>query len=248
MSTAPAQRSHEETRGGITLSRCARITALLRCPPEDRWKVLAAEGIAATAWDSARSAWNRAIEEEIGRGGDDLLIGFADAVQAARASNAAAPSQVPAAPPPCPPAATPLPPSASPPPLQISPSPWAARAPAALRATTELDLRRMMSNIMPFSPGAPAAPAARRPREEAPRLTLEQYASLAAEIGAFPERSDEIRARYRVQDEAAWKELHHVFHAMFTADPAVRTRWQALVAHYQGWFAWQDRAPLQRAV
>src|SRR5262249_45046744 len=83
---------------GLDLARYARITARLRCVPGGRWKVLAAEGLGPAQWDAARKAWARAIEEEIARGGDELLIGFAEALAAARAANDAAP--IAAAPPP----------------------------------------------------------------------------------------------------------------------------------------------------
>ena len=68
-------------------------------------------------------------------------------------------------------------------------------------------------------------------------LTLEQYATLCAEIAVFPGRTEAIFAQYglaarqdRLTADAAWQEK-------LRADNALMARWQALYLHYHEHYA-----------
>ena len=67
-------------------------------------------------------------------------------------------------------------------------------------------------------------------------LTLEQYAAFCAELEVFPDQTAHIFQRYRVATGDARAALDHVFARAFQADPTLQRRWQALVAHYGGWY------------
>jgi hypothetical protein len=83
---------------------------------------------------------------------------------------------------------------------------------------------------------APALPFTGSPVGKAvvpiPPLSLEQYASLSAELSMQPERSAEIRSRYNVMNEAAKRALDEHWEAQLAASPEMFARYkQALVSH-----------------
>jgi hypothetical protein len=65
-----------------------------------------------------------------------------------------------------------------------------------------------------------------------PELTLEQYASMCAEIQVAPGEAAAIHARYGAADEAAASGLRQGHESRFAADPSERARFDALVAQY----------------
>lgn len=122
------------------------------------------------------------------------------------------------------------------------------RAPAKLTGTANVDPRAIAAAVMPFDKGkpptAPATPVPlpARPAPDAhlaagavPALTLEQYASLTAELTVSPERAAEIRARYQVGAEDVFQRLVRGFQARFAADAELKARVVALSAQYREW-------------
>jgi hypothetical protein len=123
-----------------------------------------------------------------------------------------------------------------------------ARAPAALVQTADLDIHHIVSKLMPF--GAKPAPtpeparAAPAPPTGAPdfrELTLEQYASLTAEIATTPERAAPTCARYGVPTEQAYRALHALWERRFAEDATLQERWVRLVGEYRAWLQQQGR-------
>lgn len=76
--------SSEIVHGGMTLAEVAELSALARLAEPPFHEVLAARGLSNEAWNDARTAWNRAIEEELERGGDGLVVAFAEALAEAK--------------------------------------------------------------------------------------------------------------------------------------------------------------------
>jgi hypothetical protein len=96
------------------------------------------------------------------------------------------------------------------------------------------------SSGLPFRPPPTAAPSS--PAELAPRtrLSLEQFASLAAEIAAAPSRIAEVRARYGL-DEASHRREVEAYHQLFSAHQDLYRRFGALFQSYREWFAQTHR-------
>jgi len=113
--------------------------------------------------------------------------------------------------------AAPLPPPKAPPPPARDSSP-AAR-----------------DSSPPERSSAPPAP----PRE-APRLTIEQFASLAAEIAVSPGHAHEIRGRYGF-DEAGHRREAEQWNRRFSADGALYQRYTGLFQTYRDWLAKNPR-------
>lgn len=68
-----------------------------------------------------------------------------------------------------------------------------------------------------------------------PRLTLAQYAGLAAEIAVAPERQSEILGRYGF-DEASFGREHQSWQVLFAGDQARFADYLAHFRHYRDWF------------
>lgn len=68
-----------------------------------------------------------------------------------------------------------------------------------------------------------------------PRLTLAQYAGLAAEIAVAPERQTEILGRYGF-DEASFGREHQSWQVLFAGDQARFADYLAHFRHYRDWF------------
>jgi hypothetical protein len=72
-------------REGLTLVRFAEISALVRhLAALPLHETLATQGLEEAGWRAAQSAWNRAIEEDLERGDDALVLAFADALAAGK--------------------------------------------------------------------------------------------------------------------------------------------------------------------
>jgi hypothetical protein len=65
-------------------------------------------------------------------------------------------------------------------------------------------------------------------------LTLEQYASLAVELGERPERRAEILSRYRVAP-AAFEPLCSAWQRRLAEDTGMRDRFERGCAEYRRW-------------
>jgi hypothetical protein len=95
-----------------------------------------------------------------------------------------------------------------------------------------VDLLAQVQHTLPFAKadadGAkPGAQAARFPR-----LPLETYASLCAELSVFPERTPGILQKYGVKDEAARQALGKDWDARLSANADTREEWQRLCDTY----------------
>lgn len=96
------------------------------------------------------------------------------------------------------------------------------------------------SSVLPFRPAptaAPPSPAGPAPRT---RLSLEQFASLAAEIAAAPSRIAEVRARYGL-DESSHRREVEAYHQLFSAHEDLYRHFGALFQSYREWFAQAHR-------
>jgi hypothetical protein len=68
-----------------------------------------------------------------------------------------------------------------------------------------------------------------------PRLSLEAYASLRAELSLWPEQSAEILPRYHVMNEAACRALDEHWQSELAASPEARATFDKLLADYMAW-------------
>ena len=80
------------------------------------------------------------------------------------------------------------------------------------------------------APSASSAVAS-APASTAP-LTLEQYASLRAELATAPARKAEILVRYRLLDAAALERLEAAWEEQFASTPDARRRFEGLVGDF----------------
>ena len=81
-----------------------------------------------------------------------------------------------------------------------------------------------------------ARDAALRLAAPAPALTLEQHASMTAEISMAPERGLAILQRYRLTPESKRAVDEH-YRSRVAADPAVREAWTRAYHAYHAWLS-----------
>lgn len=98
---------------------------------------------------------------------------------------------------------------------------------------------------MPFVAASATPPSVRAPaptseaaRAQSRALTLEQYASLNAELQRQPDARAATLARYLVDDERA---LHAAWERNFGQAPALRERYRQLCDHYARWLSAENR-------
>lgn len=72
-------------------------------------------------------------------------------------------------------------------------------------------------------------------------LTLAQYASLSAELGADPHNAPSILARYGVADDAARRKIADAWNEILLRDAAQRARWMQLTLEFRAWLSQQKR-------
>jgi hypothetical protein len=72
-----------------------------------------------------------------------------------------------------------------------------------------------------------------------PRLPLETYASLRAELSVWPDRSAEILPRYHVMNEAARRALEEHWERELAASPEARATFDKALAEYTAWLRTQ---------
>jgi len=68
-----------------------------------------------------------------------------------------------------------------------------------------------------------------------PRLSIQQYASLRAELAVLPLQSGEILRRYHVMNEAAHQALLEHWQAELAASPEARATFEKDLASYTAW-------------
>ncbi|MEQ9318493.1 MAG: hypothetical protein RIF41_05010, partial [Polyangiaceae bacterium] len=78
-------------------------------------------------------------------------------------------------------------------------------------------------------------PASVPPAPPLPTLTLDQFASLQAELAVHPERAGAVRARYHLADEASQRRLEEHWRDRFVASPVEQRAFAAKVAQFRRW-------------
>jgi hypothetical protein len=68
-----------------------------------------------------------------------------------------------------------------------------------------------------------------------PTMTLDQFASLQAELAVHPGGADAIRARYHLRDEASQRHLEEHWQARFAASPVERRAFTTKVGQFRRW-------------
>ena len=79
-----------------------------------------------------------------------------------------------------------------------------------------------------------------------PRLSLEAYASLRADLSVWPERSAEILPRYQVMNEAAYRALNEHWHTELAASPVARAMFDKILAGCMAWLRTKRGLPGSR--
>jgi hypothetical protein len=99
----------------------------------------------------------------------------------------------------------------------------------------------------PNSSRPPSAAPERKPAADAPGaesvhgFTVQQYASLWAEIAVYPDRTSAILARYGLPSEEAHKKLNDAWATRFIKNPALRRAWMELCTQYRDYLMQQKR-------
>jgi hypothetical protein len=107
-------------------------------------------------------------------------------------------------------------------------------APGDLDRTDPLGQQALVVDT-PFAPSSEQSPPSSAPLSRPRELTLEQYASLQAELRVSPERGEAVYARYGLGDAAVRRATEESWSARLGGDPRLRGRWDELVAHYIQW-------------
>ncbi len=95
-----------------------------------------------------------------------------------------------------------------------------------------VDLLGKMRQELPFL--KTAAPAAAKVAAW-PRLTLDMYASLCAELSVFPERVPDILKKYGIADEAGRRGVDREWAERLSAHPETQELWQRKVGEFRAW-------------
>jgi hypothetical protein len=145
--------------------------------------------------------------------------------------------------------------SAAPSPADVAPVTEPVRArPITASGTTPV------KDVLPFNSQAPSgiaaapSPAAGRSRPsgdtaeivvaampQVPELTLDQYASLCAEISVSPQRADAIFQRYGLGSQRDRPAVDRAWRERLRRDPAQYREWQDLYIRYQEYWAQKAR-------
>ncbi|MFT3769183.1 MAG: hypothetical protein QM820_27405 [Minicystis sp.] len=135
-------------------------------------------------------------------------------------------------------------------PLPFQPSAAAPARPAGPQASGGLPFQASASKRPSEAPpaGSPAARPSPSAADHAPaaapapatRLTLEQFASLTAEIAVSPQAAAQIRARYGF-DEAGYRAEAEAHRQRFHADKALHNRYLELFQSYRDYVARSKR-------
>jgi len=107
-----------------------------------------------------------------------------------------------------------------------------ATAPPILNETSELPAAARNRPVIPFRDGVTAED--RKPIDDVPAISLEQYASLCVELQLHPERKQEVLHRYRLIDEQ-WGKLNAAWTRRLSSDPELRNNWNQAQDVYRAW-------------
>ncbi len=97
-----------------------------------------------------------------------------------------------------------------------------------------VDLLGKMRKELPFMKAASAVPVS-APAAPVPRLTLDTYASLCAELSVAPERAQEILKKYGIGDEAARRGVDREWGERLSTHPETQILWQRKVTEFRAW-------------
>ena len=113
------------------------------------------------------------------------------------------------------------------------PAPAAAPKKAPFGSTTFLPSDALPKAALPFQPKPPVPAVSAR----SPELTLQQYASLCAELAASATSAatSAILAKYRVGEPGARLALDAAWSAEFAKSPPARAEFERLMAEYRAW-------------
>jgi hypothetical protein len=95
-----------------------------------------------------------------------------------------------------------------------------------------VDLLGKLRQELPFLKATAAAAA---PATTWPRLSLDTYASLCAELSVFPERVPEILKKYGIADEAGRRGVDREWAERLAAHPETQDLWQRKVGEFRAW-------------
>jgi hypothetical protein len=95
-----------------------------------------------------------------------------------------------------------------------------------------VDLLGAMRQELPFKKSAAPSPA---PVAAWPRLTLDTYASLCAELSVFPERGPDILKKYGIADEAGLRAVDREWAERLSTHPETQDLWQRKVGEFRAW-------------
>jgi hypothetical protein len=99
-----------------------------------------------------------------------------------------------------------------------------------------VDLMAQLRSTLPFAKQNTGAEVSSSTKVVSyPRLPLETYASLCAELSVFPERTPEILAKYGIRDEEARVALDADWKARLSAHPDTCEEWRSRCASYEAW-------------
>lgn len=111
-------------------------------------------------------------------------------------------------------------------------SPFAAAAPLPFAGASAKPSSAPVPAQPPVTSALPFSPVAKPTVNVDPGgLTLEQHASLCAELAHAPERTQETLSRYRVTAEKK-AEMDRFWKARFTAEPPLEKRWYEAYQYY----------------
>jgi hypothetical protein len=118
--------------------------------------------------------------------------------------------------------------------LDVPAKPSSERPPPRAASVTSGTVEVVLDQI-----GAPSTPFHRHHRGATPdgELTLNQYASLCAELEVKGRPSGELLAAYRLKDEGELEQLREAWQERFEADLELCARHRELVAEYGSWLA-----------
>ena len=122
----------------------------------------------------------------------------------------------------------------------VRPAPSAPPAPRTPASSPGGDVDETMA-IAPLRYPPVALPFGEPKRSGTPILTVEQYASLRAELAARTAPHAELLERYGLPDEEALRAVERHWEQRLRDAPAVRARFDQLLAHYRTWLAERRR-------
>jgi hypothetical protein len=125
---------------------------------------------------------------------------------------------------------------ATPTPLPFRPGEGAAPAPPPTAQPRPAELTQTVEGVLsPFAPDA-AVPFRAAPPAPRTRLTMEQFASLVAELAVNPSAAPQTRARYGL-DEASHRADAEEWHRRLGADAQLYARYHGLFQSFRNWLS-----------